>query len=280
VFEGGDEGVGKAVEVLVCTPVYREGSYVIDEFLANQREIQRRYPASELILATVEYDFVDELKELVSRHGLRGRVITYETVKPEHAKHRIWNTSCGRNALRQYMLSQTGAGYMLCLDADMTYDPNIIEIMLREMRGGDFVHSGCALRNFGIGLSGTACTMLTRDLLKRLEFRCFEFKNGHVIPEDLMLEVDMFRLRCKTRRGFFLSSCHYSSRDEARCIDPRPVGLLRGISNAPIVRYVLIRISLLLGYNITLKLKYLYNRYVLGRDIEDPLKVESEKPSP
>ena len=40
-FAGGDESVGKAVEVLVCTPVYREGSYVIDGFLANQREIQR-----------------------------------------------------------------------------------------------------------------------------------------------------------------------------------------------------------------------------------------------
>jgi hypothetical protein len=149
--------------------------------------------------------------------------------------------------------------------------------MLKEIQGYDFVHSGYALRNFGIGLSGTGCTMLTNDLLKKLEFRCYEFKNGHVIPEDLMLEVDMFRLRCKTKRGFFLSSCHYRSSNEARSIDPQPVGLLRGINNAPFVRYVLIRISVLLGYNITLQLKFLFNKFVLGQDIEAPFKNKRRK---
>lgn len=271
-FQGGGQGVNEAADVLVCTPVYRKGAYVIDRFLSNQQEIQRRYPASRLVLATVEHDFVDELDEMIGLNGLRGTVITYETVKPDYARHHIWNTASGRNALRRYMLSQTQARFMLCLDADMTYDPEIIGIMLREIPGCDLVHSGYALRNFGIGLSGTGCTMLTRELLEKLEFRCFEFKNGHVIPEDLMLEVDMFRLRRRARRGFFLSSCHYRNREEAKCITPRPVGILRRVSNTPLMRFILIRTSILLGYNITLKVKFLYNRFVLGHDVKDPFR--------
>ncbi len=64
-LNGSGDSVSKAVEVLVCTPVYRKGSYVIDKFLSNQKDIQREYPASALVLATVEHDFVDELERLL-----------------------------------------------------------------------------------------------------------------------------------------------------------------------------------------------------------------------
>ncbi|MCJ7523061.1 MAG: glycosyltransferase family 2 protein [Dehalococcoidia bacterium] len=269
-------GVEETPVVLVCTPVYRKGAYVIDKFLTNQREIQQRYPASELILATIEDDFIGELERLLGIYELRGRVISYKTVKPYSARSRIWNTKCGREEMRRYMLAQTEARYMLCLDADMTYDPDVIQILLKEIDGCSLAHSGCALRDFGIGLSGTACTLLTRDVLEKLEFRCYEFKNSHVIPEDLMLEVDLFRLRCKTRRGFFLSSCHYRNDSEARCISPQPVGMLRRISNAPFVRYILIRASIIMRYNITLKLKFIYNRLIGATDIEDPFQSSIE----
>jgi hypothetical protein len=266
-------GRGDGTDVLVCTPVYRAGSYVLDRFLSNQREIQERFPACALVLATVEDDFVAELEGLLSLSGLSGEVITYLTAKPDYARSGIWDTTSGRNALREHMLSRTHASYMLCLDADMTYDPGVIGIMLKEIPGRDLVHSGYALRNFGIGLSGTGCTLMTRALLERLRFRCFEFKNGHVIPEDLMLEVDMFKLRRKARRGFFVANCHYRTEAEVRCITPRPVGLLRRMSNAPLPRYLLISASVLLRYNITLKLKYWYNRLAAGEDVEDPFKI-------
>ncbi len=43
--------------VAVGTVIYRAGAYILDRYLDNQREIQSRYSASELILATNEHDF-------------------------------------------------------------------------------------------------------------------------------------------------------------------------------------------------------------------------------
>lgn len=257
--------MNREVDVLVCTPIHRKGAYVLDKFLSNQREIQERYPSSGLVLATNESDFVAELQGLLGSLGLRGKSLLYETVKPDYARSRVWNIACGRDALRRYMLSQTGARYMLCLDADTTYDPDVIGILLEKIKGCSAVQSGCALRSFGIGLSGTACTLFPRDVLERLEFRCLEFKNGQVIPEDMMLELDLFRLRGRIKRGFFLSNCHYRNATEARCITPRPVGVPRRIANASPVRYMLIRTSILTGYNIPWSLKLFINRLPRSR---------------
>jgi hypothetical protein len=41
--------------------VYRAGSYVLDRFLSNQREIQERFPACALVLAAGE-DVEDPFK--------------------------------------------------------------------------------------------------------------------------------------------------------------------------------------------------------------------------
>lgn len=189
-------------------------------------------------------------------------MLRYETVKPEHARSRVWNVACGREAIRRYMLSQTKAKYMLCLDADMTYDPNIIGIMEREIQGYDVVFSGCPLRDFGTGLAGSGCTMLSRGILEKVEFRCCEFKNGEVMSEDNLLEMNLFRLGSRIKKGFFFSTSHYKNENEARHIDPRPVGVLRRIANSPLVRYGLIRASLMVKHNIPWKLKVLLNRFL------------------
>jgi hypothetical protein len=188
------------LKVVVGTQTYRAGAFIIEKFLSNQKEIQQNYPSSEMVLATAEDDFIGELGRLFNLWGLRGKVILYQTVKPDYARSGVWNVACGREALRQYVLLKTQASYMLCVDADMTYNPHVIEIMEKEIQGYDFVHSGYPLRDFGIALIGTGCTMLTRNILEKLEFRCCEFKNGQVIPEDCLLEVDLFELRSKIKK--------------------------------------------------------------------------------
>jgi hypothetical protein len=250
-----------AVNVVVGTPIYHQGAYIIDKFLANQREIQQEYPLSELVLATNENDLVEELERLLSLCELRGRVIPYETVKPDYAQNRVWNAACGRETLRQYTLWQTEARYLLCLDADMTVDPSVIKIMEREIQGYDVVFSGCPLRDYGIGLAGAGCMMLTRDTLEKVKFRCLEFNNGEVMSEDNLLEMDLFRLGSRIKKGFFLQISHYRSEKEARHIAPQPVGVLRRITNSSLVRYGLIRASLMVKHNIPWKLKVLFNRF-------------------
>jgi len=252
--------MNNAVHVIVGAPICRKGAYIIDKFLANQREIQQNYPSSELVLATEENDFVEELEKCLSSYGLRGRIILFKVTKPDYARKRVWNIACGREAIRQYVLYQTAARYLLSLDADMTYDPSIIEIMEREIQGYDVVISGQAVRiGPGTSLGPVSCAMITRGTLEKIRFRCYEFKNGEVLDDGLALEMDLARLRQRIKKGFFISICHYSNESEATCIDPHPMGILRKITDSLLVRYILIRASIMFRYNISLRLKlFLY----------------------
>lgn len=256
----GTKVMKKSVNVVVGTPVYRQGAYVIHKFLPNQKEIQRGYPSSELVLATNEDDFIKELEQLLNFYELRGSVILYETVKPDHARSKVWNVACGREAIRQYTLLQTEARYLLSLDTDMTYEPAIIKIMQREIDGHDVVFSGCPIRGYGTGLAGAGCLMLTRDTLEKIRFRCLEFKNGEVMFEDNLLELDLFGLRSRIKRGVFLHTSHYKSENEARHIAPHPLGTYQRIVTSAYVRYGLIKASLMVKHNIPWKLKVLADR--------------------
>jgi len=248
------------VDVVIGTVIYRQGSYIIDKLLANQKEIQQEYPRSELIFAVNEADFVQELERLLSHWGLRGRVILYETIKPEYARSKVWNIACGREAIRRYTLSQPEVRYLLSLDADLICDADIIEIMEREIQGYDIVFSGCPLRDYGIGLAGAGCVMINRSVLEKIRFRCVEFKNGDVMFEDNLLELDSFKLRSRIKRGFFLHVSHYKSANEARNIEPHPVSLYQKITTSVLVRYVLIRASFVVKRNIPWRLKVIADK--------------------
>ena len=248
------------VDVVIGTVIYRQGSYIIDKLLANQKEIQQEYPRSELIFAVNEADFVQELERLLSHWGLRGRVILYETIKPEYARSKVWNIACGREAIRCYTLSQPEVRYLLSLDSDLICAADIIEIMEKEIRGYDIVFSGCPIRGYGKGLAGAGCMIVNRRTLERIEFRCVEFKNGDVMFEDNLLELDSFRLRSRIKRGFFLHVSHYKSANEAKNIEPHPVSLYQKITNSVLVRYVLIRASLIARHNIPWRLKIIADK--------------------
>ena len=103
--------------------------------------------------------------------------------------------------------------------------------------------------------------MLTRNILEKIKFRCYEFKNGELIFEDNVLEMDSFRLGSRIKKGFFLSISHYTSTTEARHITPQPVGILRRITNWPFARYWRIRVSMMTRHNIPWKLKVLLSKF-------------------
>lgn len=248
------------VEVVVGALIYRQGSYILDKFLANQKEIQREYPSSELVFATNEIDFVADLERAVSDCALKGRVITYETVKPDYARSRVWNVACGREALRQYILTQTDAQYLLSLDADIVCEKAIIKILKEKIRGYDVVFSGCPIRGYGVGLCGAGCVMMSRNILERVRFRCIEFENGEVMFEDNLLEMDLFKLGAKIKKGFFLHCSHYRSEAEARHIAPQPIGVCRRLRTASLLRYLLIRSSIAAKRNIPWRLKTFTDR--------------------
>ena len=253
------------MNVVIGTPVHRQGAYVLDKFLANQQQIQRNYPSSDIVLATNEKDFVEELERLLRFWGLRGKVLPYQTTKPEHARSSVWNIACGREAIRDYVLSQTYARYLLFLDADMIFDSSVVIVMEREIQNHDAVFSGYPLRRYGIGLAGGGCFMLTRSILEKLRFRCYEFKNGEVIAEDTVLEMDLFRSGGRINKGFFIPITHYENSTEGKHIEPQRLGRWRKIANNNFIRYMLIRTSIAARYNIPWHLKVLISKLTAVR---------------
>lgn len=250
------------IDVVIGTPIHSDKAYIIDKFLSNQKQIQSSYPSSKLILATDEYDFASELESLVNLWKLRGFVMRYEVIKPNHAHSTIWNITCGREAIRKYMLSQTEAKYLLFLDADMVFDPSVVSTMQKEIQGYDVVFSGYPLQRYGIGLAGAGCLMLTRSVLEKVNFRCYEFENGEVIFEDNVLEIDLFRLGSRVKKGFFVTISHFNSANEVKQITPQPVGTFRKLSNCQLVRYGLIRASIICRHNVPWRLKVMLNRFL------------------
>jgi len=238
-------------DVIVGVPICRRTSFVLDKFLANQREIQTAYLGCRLVLATDEPDFVEELKEQIRLHSVRGDVIAYETTKPDYARSRFWAVACGREALRQYALS-SGGEYFLSLDSDMVYAPSVIGTMKDKMKCHDVAISGYSMK-WGAWGFGAGCIMIGRETLRRITFRCYEFHNGQAIPEDTVLDMDMARCSARVSKGIFVSARHYTNSQHYKSIEPRPMGWFRAMTNSLLLRYLLIRMSILCKYNIPLK---------------------------
>lgn len=239
--------------ILICSLQCRRTAYVLDLFLANQQEIQRAYPDCSLVLATDESDFIPELKELIARYNLKGEVIFYETIKPAYPKRRIWSITCGRERLRQFAMSQN-AEYMLFLDSDMTFDPQIVNILMSEIQGFDAVYSGYARGENGAWGFATGCLMLKRSAFSRVNFHCYVFRGGNsivdAIAEDELLDMDLFGIGARVRKGLFLSIKHFKNRDEYFVMEAGKVPWFRNLSSNSMIRYILLKTSIPLKYNI------------------------------
>jgi len=174
-------------DVIVGVPICRSTSFVLNKFLCNQEEIRKAYPDCSLAFATDEPDFITELEEQIKMHDLKGRVIAYETVKPAYARTRLWSITYGREMLRRYALSMN-VEYLLFLDGDMVFEPAVVDIMKDKIKDFDVVFSGYLMPPGGFWGFGTGCLMISRKILGKIIFRCYEFTNGQIIDESETLD--------------------------------------------------------------------------------------------
>jgi hypothetical protein len=193
------------------------------------------------------------LNKMICLYGLKGTVICHQVEKPAYVKSRVWNIASGREAIRRYFLSQPEADRLCFMDADMTYDLAAIDILEKQITNYDAVFSGYRFSNNQIGLIGAGCLFMKRKTAEKLKFRCYEFKNGQVIFEDNLAEMDLFSHACRIKKGIFLSIDHYSSASEVAHIDPQKVRLYRRIMTGSLIRYCLFAVSVAIHYNIPSK---------------------------
>lgn len=245
-------------DVIIGATVVRKSAFALEKFLQNQKEIQTKYPPSRLVIST-EVEFKEELGDYLRKYGVKGEII--EKPKVENVR---WSTVFGREALRHYVL-ETNANYLLSVDADMTFDPSVIEILQREIEGHDIVLSGYKLRSkdsvaivFALG-----CCLIRRELLDKIHFRCYELKNHRILFDDAVtLEMDLVKARAEIKKGLFLAISHYYSSTEAVTITPQKLTLFKKITTAPLMRYILLRLSTTLKKDIggTLQ-RYMYGKW-------------------
>jgi len=238
------------IDVVIGTLAYEAGSYILDTFFANQKQIQEYYPAAELVMATSEKHYAANLMNMLTNYSVRGSVICYDFERPDYSKNRIWNITSGREAIRKYFLQKSYPQYLLFLDSDMTFGNSVISTMLKAMQGYDVVFSGYPFKDEGSGLAGCGCVLLTREVLEKVKFRCYEFKNGEVIFEDNLLEMDAYQQGFKINRGFFIGIKHYLSADKFRYGRPHDVKMLRKLLHDSRIRYFLIRLSVAIKFNV------------------------------
>ena len=119
--------------------------------------------------------------------------------------------------------------------------PTVVSTMKSKIEGFDAVFSGYRWRNDGNWGFGCGCTMLNRKCLSNIFIKCYEFRNGQLIAEDEMIEMDLFRMRARVRHGIFIANKHFNGRQEYLYIDPKPIKGLRGITNNLLIRYILLK---------------------------------------
>ena len=236
-------------DVIVGTPICRRTAYVLDKFLANQQEIQRAYPRCMLVIAADEPDFVAEIKEQVTHYDIKAEVITFETIKPDYARSHICNITCGREALRQYVLA-TGAEYFLSVDADMIIDPCIIDIMKNKSSGFDVVCSAYIMASLGFYGFGNGCMFFNRKTLKKMVFTYFEFNNKQIIDESEAMDWILFKCHSRITKGVFMAIDHYISREKYYSIKPQSMSWFRRLINNPAIRFLIIQMSIITRHNI------------------------------
>jgi hypothetical protein len=244
------DSINNYPDVVVGTVINRKTAYILGRFLSNQSEIQKAYPYCVLLMATVEPDFALELKEKIIQCNLRGDIIKYDIIKPKYAKARERNITRGREVIRNYMVSKTKAEFLLFIDSDMTVDPRVIPILKGEIKGYDVIHSIYKLRYGGTNGTGLGCSLIKRDALIDNEFQCLEFKNGQIILGEDIFETHLFEQKRRVKRGYFLKITHYVNEKKGYTVIPKSLNPVKKITNLLLVRYLLIKMSILVHFDI------------------------------
>jgi len=189
------------VDIIIGSPINSSSAYVLDEFLKNQKEIHKHIRAI-TVFATEDKKFYKKMKQSLPK-GFK--IFYFSPIKGK--RDRVWNIVKARNTIREFFL-RTKVKYLCFMDADMIFEPDIINKLIKKAEEGyDVIYNLYRLKNGEIAYSGFGGTLIRRWVLKKVKFRCTE-RNNLVIDEITFFKKDLLNIKARIFRGFLGYSAH------------------------------------------------------------------------
>jgi len=234
-------------KVVIGTTFAKLPMYILKEFFNNQKEIQRYYPDSELVVSTSDNNFRTDIPDKYKIIKYQKQLVSDTDKLFIPQKNRIQDMVAGRNVVRNYFL-KSDAEYFLSVDADMVYDPNIISILMNEIKNSDIVMSGYMKKNHRLGYS-LGCALIRREVLEKVKFNCLIFPSSldmpNIIEDGWMFEYDAIHNGFKIKRGVFVEVEHIISERERLGVIPREITTWEKIKTNSVMRYLLVKLCIL-----------------------------------
>ena len=220
------------IKVFIGATMPRLESVMLNRFIKNVEQME----FTEFWISTDDTIFGKELKQAHPNIN----VLNYVFKQPHTAKDkRIWAMTQGRQVLQDAFL-KSNCDWFLSLDADMTYDDDIIAKMSEHKGTCKVIQNAYLLRHHldfhAVGF-GLGCSLIHRSVLEKVKFRCKEYSVTHVIEEGNMFEFDVTVAGYKVKKGNWINIDHYYNQYEY---------LNNALIGVPFTANQLIRFTLLL----------------------------------
>ena len=207
-------------------------SIMLNRFIENVRQMDYK----EFWISTDDNKFGEELKGAYPDIN----ILIYTHIQPMGAEDkRIWTMTKGRQILQDAFL-KSNCDWFLSLDADMTYNNDIIAKMSEHKGTCKVIQNAYLLRHHldfhAVGF-GLGCSLIHRSVLEKVKFRCKEYSVTHVIEEGNMFEFDVTVAGYKVKKGNWININHYYNQYEY---------LNNALIGVPFTANQLIRFTLLL----------------------------------
>lgn len=231
--------------VIVGIPINQHSGYMLEKFLSNQEEIQEKSQYTlKLVFSTEDREFIPKLEDHLINTSLDYAILPFEVEKPEWTKDRIWALTQAREKIRKYCTLHNLSG-LIFLDADMTFDPGIVNILMNKAcEGYNIVYKYYLLKNGRVTFNGFGGTFISRSIFQNIPFRCYESRNNKwVIDEGFFFEMDLLRRNARIFLGILCFSVHYSIDGSTGTLEKRPLSRLEKVKYFPPLRKFISRFS-------------------------------------
>ena len=216
------------MSVIIGVPCCEKQSYVVERFIRNQEEIkQATKTKTRLTFATEEPAFAKRLEVLLVNTSLEYDIIHFTADVGQYYK--LVNITRAREAIRQHT-TLGKSDYLLFVDFDIILDPDVVNVLLEEIRGYGAVYNSYLVHTGNVCTNGLGTCLIRREVLEQITFRCligsenpiWLYKWNAFIDECLYFELDTLSKGYRLKQGTFVTSGHYSGVLKVRWLLPAP----------------------------------------------------------